>query len=151
MGHCIDGCGACCNPVAATFTLDDLRRALPSLLTEDGRLNRAWALEHFTQIPRGHGLRATPEMDTGHTMAVSRADPTVLVEVWTYFFTCDAYDPDARTCTAYDDRPPMCSEYPWYGMKPDPTKAMPAECGYLPDIGREPVPVHLAPRRGTYA
>jgi hypothetical protein len=23
---------------------------------------------------------------------------------------------DTRTCTAHDDRPPICSGYPWYGL-----------------------------------
>lgn len=147
-GFCIPGCGACCDPVPYTATQAELRSVMPATLTEEGRLNRAWVLEHFTPIPRGVGLRATPEMTSGHTVAIN---PKTLetVEVWTHFYECDAFDPATRSCTAYDDRPPMCGGYPWYGVRPDPTKAIPAECGYNVDVGREPVPVEIAPRRGT--
>jgi Fe-S-cluster containining protein len=33
-------------------------------------------------------------------------------------FTCDAFDPTTRLCTAHESRPPICSGYPWYGRAP---------------------------------
>lgn len=27
---------------------------------------------------------------------------------------CDRFDPETRTCTAHDDRPPVCQDFPWY-------------------------------------
>lgn len=28
---------------------------------------------------------------------------------------CDRFDPKTRLCTAHDERPPICSGFPWYG------------------------------------
>lgn len=36
----------------------------------------------------------------------------------TTIFRCDAFDPEARACTRYDERPLMCENYPWYGRNP---------------------------------
>lgn len=30
-------------------------------------------------------------------------------------WTCDRFDPVARLCLAHDERPPICSDYPYYG------------------------------------
>lgn len=59
-------------------------------------------------------------------------------------WTCDAFDPVARLCTAHAERPPMCSRYPWYGRPPssyqhdtDPARTvrwMGARCSYLRDL-----------------
>jgi Fe-S-cluster containining protein len=32
--------------------------------------------------------------------------------------TCDMFDPDKRICTAGEARPPICSDYPFYGENP---------------------------------
>jgi hypothetical protein len=32
-----------------------------------------------------------------------------------WFSDCDRFDPTTRRCLAHDERPPICSGYPWYG------------------------------------
>lgn len=74
-------------------------------------------------------------------------------------FTCDAFDPVARTCGIHETRPGICSEFPWYGRKPDgvsfaPGTSMDAasyDCSYWLDTpgwaarGRRPLlPVSVA-------
>jgi Fe-S-cluster containining protein len=59
-------------------------------------------------------------------------------------WTCDAFDRVSRLCTARDERPPMCSDYPWYGRTPasvdhdtDPARTvawMGPRCSYLRDL-----------------
>jgi Fe-S-cluster containining protein len=34
-------------------------------------------------------------------------------------FSCSAFDPISRLCTAHDSRPPICRGYPWYGEIPE--------------------------------
>lgn len=46
---------------------------------------------------------------------------------------CRFYDRDHMACRAYDQRPPMCSDYPQYGRDPDPAN-MPLCCSYLLDV-----------------
>lgn len=49
--------------------------------------------------------------------------------------TCDRYDPVTRRCTVYEDRPPICRDYPWYssGRTPDSEERLPAGCSYRAD------------------
>jgi Fe-S-cluster containining protein len=51
-------------------------------------------------------------------------------------WTCDAYDPEHGTCTAHEDRPPLCRDYPWYGEQPSADRAahFSRQCSYLADL-----------------
>lgn len=53
---------------------------------------------------------------------------------------CDRFDPATRECLAYDDRPDICSGYPWYGHDPlsrmnkDVRQVLPPQCSYTADV-----------------
>jgi Fe-S-cluster containining protein len=53
---------------------------------------------------------------------------------------CDAFDPKTRTCLAYDDRPPICSNYPWYGQNPDAHSIASLRCSFCADVPKEDWP-----------
>lgn len=106
-----NGCGACCDPVV-------LRGAADLVITEHAaglhgvprpESDAAFALAHWTRIGDA------PDGDGG---------------LW----TCDAYDRETRECGAYDDRPQVCSGYPWYGRAPDAGRELYAECSYRADL-----------------
>jgi Fe-S-cluster containining protein len=64
----------------------------------------------------------------------------------TNHWTCDAFDPETRLCTAHDERPHTCRGFPWYGK--DPTfevakRALPTRCSFWADV---PTPVPVAIR-----
>jgi Fe-S-cluster containining protein len=53
---------------------------------------------------------------------------------------CDQFNPDTRQCEAHDDRPRVCSEFPWYGRSPhDPDSrgiadSLSPRCSYHADV-----------------
>jgi Fe-S-cluster containining protein len=51
-----------------------------------------------------------------------------------YEVQCDMFDRESRTCTAYENRPPVCSGYPWYGREPDGDLVLNANCSYFWDL-----------------
>jgi hypothetical protein len=52
-----------------------------------------------------------------------------------YLVRCAKFDQHARTCTAYDDRPPICSGYPWYDDAPDPGRySLDPVCAFHADV-----------------
>ena len=55
---------------------------------------------------------------------------------------CDQFNPDTRLCDAHESRPPICSEYPWYGKRPNILANMWERCSYRVDIG---LPIFLGP------
>lgn len=47
---------------------------------------------------------------------------------------CAKFDKETRLCTAHDDRPELCKQYPWYGGEPKQgDTTMKARCSYLAD------------------
>lgn len=51
-------------------------------------------------------------------------------------YRCDMLDPVHQTCTAHETRPPVCSNYPWYGGGPRAGMlfAKDTQCSYLLDL-----------------
>jgi Fe-S-cluster containining protein len=51
-------------------------------------------------------------------------------------WTCDRWDADTRECTAHDERPPVCRDFPWYQETPGPQRAaaLPPQCSYLGEV-----------------
>lgn len=148
MTEC-SGCGACCDPVVLPYTLNEIRQQLPGACAEP--LDREFALEHLTPISRREGLRRAPYFTAGGvTVLGAPGQPGSEFLAYSFFYECDRFDRETRQCTAYDDRPPMCSEYPHYGQ-PDPAKAIPLMCAFRADIGLpvEDVPVEWTTTKGT--
>lgn len=53
-----------------------------------------------------------------------------------FFYECLKFDPVSRLCTAHDERPPICSNYPWYGRSPLAMDhhGIPARCSFWTDV-----------------
>jgi len=51
------------------------------------------------------------------------------------YLECSRYDSEHEACSAYEDRPPLCRRFPWYGREPGDGN-VPAEsrCSYLLDV-----------------
>lgn len=144
-GRCLEGCGACCDPVAWVVPPGLVETLTDGRVADDAMWRDVlWARGHFTYVPRREGLARASYLSDG---VMVLGNEHVALDVVTYFYECDAFDREARTCTAYGDRPPMCSGYPWYDDAPDPTKSVPEVCGYLPDVGRVPVTITPRPKR----
>lgn len=59
---------------------------------------------------------------------------------WTRW-SCQKWDSETRLCGAHAERPPICSQYPWYGGEPREGKIDNLRCSYLLDLkpGQRPV------------
>jgi hypothetical protein len=96
---------------------------------------RYW-LEHskYTDDSRDDAIR---RYDPAGRM---RADADFVAAYWTEtcdgHWTCDAYDPEHGACTAHEQRPPLCRDYPWYGEPPSADRAgtLYRQCSYLADL-----------------
>lgn len=107
--------------------------------------DRRWVLEHLTPLPKTKARLDASGMSQGGVSYVI-LDSGEMVPMETHFYSCDLFDPETRRCTAYDQRPPICRDYPWYGDPPDPSKAIPKTCVHRTEIGQTPVPVPVRRR-----
>lgn len=129
-------CGSCCEKI---WLNADPRRwsakaleGIPDPRTDDG-----WAywLEHgHTEEDRAAVLGNYDP--AGRKRADADFIAAHFAEDCDGYWTCDAYDPEAHECTAHEDRPPLCSGYPWYDEKPSAERAehVHRECSYLADL-----------------
>lgn len=123
MGARCNQCGNCCERIPLNTTKTALRKQKPE--TEKGRANRSFVLAHWTWVGRWGKQQV---------------------------YSCDAFDPVTRQCTAHDERPPICREYPWYGRSPNKEQLMAepeklGSCSYWFDIPKKEWPDGIAPYR----
>jgi Fe-S-cluster containining protein len=53
-------------------------------------------------------------------------------------YVCDRFDAEARLCTAYEQRPPVCTNFPYYGRTAIPAPdRLPSRCSFAFDVAPE--------------
>jgi Fe-S-cluster containining protein len=146
MASC-NGCGACCDPVVTVHSPQAIR--LGYEIRADGSIGDridadelAFMRKHTRPLARREGIALAGRWGVGVYSEFMVGNQMVLLPA--FYYTCDRYDPEARQCTDYENRPDMCRDFPWYGAPPDPLKALPVTCSYREDIGEPVVPIEVA-------
>ena len=97
-----NGCTKCCEAIA-------LNKDVTLCMTENSKGDVGFVRDHFTEITQEEAFRINPKLKRW------RADHK--------FFTCEFLGENG--CTNYDNRPQMCSGYPFYGAKPSVSQLAP--------------------------
>lgn len=107
-------CGDCCEAITFRGDWNNL-----IAWAAWGREWREWAWEHLLDGEDG-GMDeadaksvANSEFLLAHWRPLAEDAPLPMPR-----FTCDAFDPVTRLCTAHLTRPPICRGFPWYGEVP---------------------------------
>lgn len=115
------GCGDCCDPVVVEASVLDDARAFATGAADlaDGDASQRAVLAGNLAFIAAHWQLAGPVEDDGWAPV-----------------RCDAFDPASRLCTARENRPPVCRDYPWYGREPSPdhSTVFSLRCSYLADL-----------------
>jgi hypothetical protein len=96
--------------------------------------DEAWRDDAIARCAPGSTMRLNADFLAEHWKPVS--DETC---------ACDMYDRDARLCMAQESKPPVCSDYPWYGREPHDGVNFPLQCSYLADLPRDQRPEGARP------
>ncbi|WP_161624347.1 YkgJ family cysteine cluster protein [Alicyclobacillus acidoterrestris] len=115
-------CGKCCEAIRVNVS--------PEEKEHNKYVNsRDWSFigEHWRNISEDEAFHINPLLRLQKEVGLIDHD------VW--YYACDMYDKSTHKCMAHDDRPPVCSEYPYYGrIKPTETMTWySATCGYIND------------------
>lgn len=102
---CPPGCGACCDPILLVFT--------PAEMTGP---SGDFCREHWHDVTDEYEITSP---DLANVKCVVR---------------CDVFDPVTRACTDYENRPPICRHYPWYGKSPTRDKLLNPACVFHADV-----------------
>jgi Fe-S-cluster containining protein len=104
--------------------------------------NRRFILEDLTPMPHKEGMRLAPHLK-GRELA---STPAGQVTQQPLFYACRHYDRETRLCTDFENRPPLCRDFPRYGLPlVKPTSALPYECSFNADV---PVELRNRPPAG---
>lgn len=131
MSASCNRCGDCCSPVL----LSPQRHAMmlwwseqPDPATDDKLPPEVAELQRVMWL-NGQWARHDLRM-----VDILRGATTDLIA-----FECRHFDKDSRLCTAHDQRPPVCSGFPWYDRPPLTAGLMPPSirCSYWEDVAVE--------------
>jgi Fe-S-cluster containining protein len=151
-GSCLEGCGACCDPVTIGYTQDEVAH-----LRAAGRISEEqaeWVTKVLVPMTAKEAKEVAPWLFKGRYREVTGGVDTA-TDTMTLYYRCTWFDRDTRVCTHYDERPSVCRDYPMgayqqateayvLGVGPvavDLVPALPPCCGYLVDFDQEPEPI----------
>lgn len=151
-------CGACCDPVILPKSPEDLQaifgaylqEGLPDPATDEGwaKWREWWPEEHkdeqrYIYVRQFHDAR--------YILAKWEPLGPSSTNEGSFEYRCPMFDPESRLCTAEDDKPPICSGYPWYGKDPaerikdQSFVPLGPQCSYWGDVPCELWPEGTAP------
>lgn len=112
-------CGDCCDPV--TFNADMAATV-------------AWWLDHWASGGTEEHPDPTMRFIYENMHLIDTADTGEA------HYACTKFDPTTRLCTAHDDAPPMCQNFPYfdtYGITAESLSKLPSRCSYQLDAPPE--------------
>jgi Fe-S-cluster containining protein len=119
-GSC-NGCGDCCSVVVLKREYKTAGRVARSR-GEELSADYLWALDDLVEISYADARQTLPSLsaDLSDELTYNR---------------CRHFDYVERRCTAYERRPPVCRDFPWYAATPnsDRIEDLPL-CGFWPDV-----------------
>ncbi|MGN6243251.1 MAG: YkgJ family cysteine cluster protein [Motilibacteraceae bacterium] len=116
-------CGDCCERIVYPWAPEAVADLLAqSVLPEEMRRDLEFVRDHW------HYLGDHRSAEDGARNGVPADDPAV-----SPVYSCDAFDPVSRLCTAHDARPSVCDGYPWYG-RPPAANVLSPRCSFTADV-----------------
>ena len=137
-------CGMCCRAIVLSFSHDELKERpsvqdyLAGKVTRTDLWNddpifcylnwkpisRDEAMEINPHLLNWEKLRLEDEKETGKSAPMN-------------FYTCTKFDSETNRCTVHNERPRVCSAYPWYRGIDLNEMFYSLDCGYKIDIIQE--------------
>jgi len=103
--NCCKRCGECCRVIWINETKKQIRER------DDGTRDKQFILKHWHRISRVEAYKRHPALQKAYPVKETDWDGI-------YFYVCDAWDSDTGLCTLHDQRPAVCSGFPFYDGSP---------------------------------
>lgn len=117
-------CGKCCEAILIPVSSEEMKPD-SGIRFRDGDFMR----ENFVPMTQEEAFRINPNL----------ADPLSIEKK--YYYSCKQYDKTTKLCGAHENRPQVCSGFPWYGNSiNNQSLLMHKECSYWLDVPVEAWP-----------
>lgn len=117
-------CGMCCKALLLSISQKDLRLAAMNTVESEFKDQAILLLDILEPITREKAIEINHRLDK--------------IKAQGNFFKCTKLDSETNLCTIHDNRPKVCSRYPFYGRERLPLDEFfySESCGYkkLPEI-----------------
>jgi Fe-S-cluster containining protein len=124
-------CGKCCEAIHIPVDYKEVTR-----MANGDNFDAKFIRDNWIPISREEAFAINPTIQSNMSKAQEwaeneDADPYRHM----HFYTCSKLDKEKGLCTVWQDRPKVCSGYPWYGKLPEVTMLFYSEdCGYIVDV-----------------
>jgi Fe-S-cluster containining protein len=128
-GHKLTGqckmCGMCCKALSLKFDKEYIiNHYTKDLRREKGKGgDLEFCYKNLVQISQKEAFRINPHLEKWMDKDTDR-----------FFFRCRKFNETTNLCSDHDNRPRMCSHFPWYDHPPNATELLYSpDCGYKVD------------------
>ena len=102
-------CGKCCIAIFMPISLEAIQTM------NCIRFDKEFILEHWSSITEAEAIRRNPEIPSGAP----------------WYYECDMFDDNTNLCKCYDNRPYVCTNFPYLNVDFKPTVPLYWKgCGY---------------------
>ena len=120
-------CGMCCEAIPINFTKKKMREDPELSIMESPK----FILKHWRRISKKEAQRRLPGIGSHQV-----------------YYECLKYDSENKLCTAHDEKPPVCRDFPWYGKDPTPLGIYLPKCSFWNDVPQDLWPQGVEPLKG---
>jgi len=118
MGKC-NQCGMCCRAIALRYTKKEIAATWSDI-------NGKFMVKNWVRISKKQALKNNPHV--AHLQKLYAEEGST-----TYWYACKLLKDGL--CSVHENKPPICSGYPWYDQQPDKGEYLySATCGFKEDI-----------------
>jgi len=118
-------CGYCCTAISIPISPADLKDMSKRLRDQEKMA------EFFIPITEEEAIRRNPAISAKHEASTEER----------FFYECSQYNEDTKLCGAHENRPSVCSGFPWYGNTINNVALiMHKKCSYWADVPVEAWP-----------
>lgn len=123
-------CGKCCEAIHLLQSPQEVASIAESeKMSGDAR----FITDNWTPITKEEAFTINPYLKQNEDGLAEKGIDNVYGKF--YYYTCTQLDKETRKCRVHENRPQVCSGYPWYGRRPNNSILWYAdECGYKVDL-----------------
>lgn len=122
-------CGKCCEAIHIPHSMEKVKRIASIGYSADAK----FIAENWIPISREEAFTINP-----YLAAKAKEEHAGQLLNEGHYYTCTKLDKETKLCTVHEERPPICSGYPWYGKMPNIHEVLYDEnCSYKVDIEDE--------------
>jgi Fe-S-cluster containining protein len=129
MENLCNRCGKCCEAISFAYSLEEMKE-----YADNGNKDAVFIIENWVEISEEEAFKINPFLQ----LQIKRFREKGLHKfINGKFYKCNQYNNHSKLCLAHDNKPKVCSDYPFYNRTKLPKGYLMYDenCGYnIPEL-----------------